>query len=35
MCIYKRLRKQTSVKNERLSMDLLIKVFVFVKWRIF
>ncbi|EGQ9213655.1 hypothetical protein D6L40_11475 [Vibrio alginolyticus] len=35
MCIYKRLRKQTSVKSERLSINLLIKVFVFVKWRIF
>ncbi|AUW04170.1 hypothetical protein D0812_03795 [Vibrio owensii] len=30
MCIYKRLRKQTSVKNERLSINLLIKLFVFV-----
>ncbi|HAS7010843.1 TPA: hypothetical protein I7289_08345 [Vibrio parahaemolyticus] len=35
MCTYKRLRKQTSIKNERLSMNLLIKLFVFVKWRIF
>ncbi|TOF72150.1 hypothetical protein CGJ18_20245, partial [Vibrio parahaemolyticus] len=23
MCTYKRLRKQTSIKNERLSMNLL------------
>ncbi|TMX32902.1 hypothetical protein DA096_24540 [Vibrio rotiferianus] len=30
MCIYKRLRKQTSVKSERLSINLLIKLFVFV-----
>ncbi|NOH47197.1 hypothetical protein F0262_03895 [Vibrio rotiferianus] len=30
MCIYKRLRKQTSTKNERLSINLLIKLFVFV-----
>ncbi|AUW38256.1 hypothetical protein CU052_09940 [Vibrio harveyi] len=30
MCIYKRLRKQTSAKNERLSINLLIKLFVFV-----
>ncbi|AXB32238.1 hypothetical protein DSB67_12085 [Vibrio campbellii] len=30
MCICKRLRKQTSSKSERLSMDLLIKLFVFV-----
>ncbi|EGQ9056954.1 TPA: hypothetical protein GRR73_14370 [Vibrio parahaemolyticus] len=35
MCTYKRLRKQTSIKNERLSMNLLNKLFVFVKWRIF
>ncbi|EGR1586292.1 hypothetical protein D6L39_06890 [Vibrio parahaemolyticus] len=35
MCTYKRLRKQTSIKNERLSMILLTKLFVFVKWRIF
>ncbi|TOO44143.1 hypothetical protein CGH38_18795, partial [Vibrio parahaemolyticus] len=33
MCTYKRLRKQTSIKNERLSMNLLTKLFVFVKWR--
>ncbi|EGQ9494488.1 hypothetical protein FWP29_11595 [Vibrio parahaemolyticus] len=31
MCTYKRLRKQTSIKNERLSMSLLTKLFVFVK----
>ncbi|TOI49345.1 hypothetical protein CGI60_01250 [Vibrio parahaemolyticus] len=31
MCTYKRLRKQTSIKNERLSMNLLTKLFVFVK----
>ncbi|AUV85349.1 hypothetical protein C1N50_03820 [Vibrio campbellii] len=30
MCIYKRLRKQTSAKSERLSINLLIKLFVFV-----
>ncbi|NOJ16512.1 hypothetical protein F0239_03325 [Vibrio jasicida] len=30
MCIYKRFRKQTSVKSERLSINLLIKLFVFV-----
>ncbi|HAS6462650.1 TPA: hypothetical protein I7295_10705 [Vibrio parahaemolyticus] len=35
MCTYKRLRKQTSIKSERLSMSLLTKLFVFVKWRIF
>ncbi|TOH57780.1 hypothetical protein CGI79_18505 [Vibrio parahaemolyticus] len=35
MCTYKRLRKQTSIKNERLSMNLLTKLFVFVTWRIF
>ncbi|TOH33268.1 hypothetical protein CGI85_15460, partial [Vibrio parahaemolyticus] len=32
MCTYKRLRKQTSIKSERLSMNLLTKLFVFVKW---
>ncbi|EGQ8142064.1 hypothetical protein CGH86_01265 [Vibrio parahaemolyticus] len=35
MCTYKRFRKQTSIKSERLSMNLLTKLFVFVKWRIF